>query len=63
VIYGALHGLPFPREESVLPDGTRIDTTNRKVFTRELAESFPDPVAKEIALASLAIYEATTRPQ
>ena len=63
VIYGALHGLPFPREESVLPDGTRIDTTNRKVFTRELAESFPDPVAKEIALASLAIYEATKRPQ
>ena len=63
VIYGALHGLPFPREESVLPDGTRIDTTNRKVFTRELAESFTDPVAKEIGLASLAIYEATKGPQ
>ena len=63
VIYGALHGLPFPREESVLPDGTRIDTANRKVLTRELAESFPDPVAKEIALASLAIYETTKRPQ
>ena len=53
VIYGALHGLPFPHEESVLPDGTRIDTTNRKIFTRELAESFPDPIAREIALASL----------
>ena len=61
VIYGALHGLPFPREESVLPDGTRIDTTNRKIFTRELAESFPDPIAREIALASLAHQLATKK--
>jgi len=58
VIYGALHGLPFPREDSTSPDGERVDTKMRKVFTRELADSFPDQVAREIALASLAIYEA-----
>jgi hypothetical protein len=58
VIYGALHGLPFPGEDSTSPDGERVDTKMRKVFTRELAESFPDPIAREIALASLAVYEA-----
>jgi hypothetical protein len=58
VIYGALHGLPFPREEFVLPSGERVDTKMRKVFTKELADSFPDQVAREIALASLAVYEA-----
>jgi hypothetical protein len=57
VIYGALHGLPFPREDSTSPDGERVDTKMRKVFTRELADSFPDQVAREIALASLAVYE------
>lgn len=54
VIYGALHGLPFPGKDSTNPAGERVDTTNRKIFTRELAESFPDPIAREIALASLA---------
>jgi len=58
VIYGALHGLPFPREDSTSPDGERVDTKMRKVFTQELADSFPDPIAREIALASLAVYEA-----
>jgi hypothetical protein len=58
VIYGALHGLPFPGEDSTSPDGERVDTKMRKVFTRELADSFPDPIAREIALASLAVYEA-----
>ena len=58
VIYGALHGLPFPREDSTSPDGERVDTKMRKVFTQELADSFPDPIARDIALASLAIYEA-----
>jgi len=58
VIYGALHGLPFPGEDSCSPDGERVDTKMRKVFTRELADSFPDPIAREIALASLAVYEA-----
>lgn len=58
VIYGALHGLPFPGEDSCGPDGERVDTKMRKVFTKELADSFPDPIAREIALEALAVYEA-----
>lgn len=61
VIFGALHGLPFPGEDSISPNGERVDTKNRKTFTRELAETFPDPLAKEIALASLAHQELAAK--
>ena len=61
VIFGALRGLPFPGEDSISPDGERVDTTNRKTFTRDLAETFPDPLAKEIALASLAHQELAAK--
>ena len=61
VIFGALHGLPFPGEDSITPEGEHVDTTNRKTFTRDLAETFADPLAKEIALASLAHQEPAAK--